>query len=86
VKEKLRWMGNRVDFILVGVYDVGSKGPRIKRLISISGQDDWENYMSVVMDRCGIMHASVFYMCYMCYFTSSLCVMRHLLLHSFHIL
>jgi hypothetical protein len=43
--------GDGVNFILEGIYDVGSNGPRIiKWLISISGQDDWENYMLVVMD------------------------------------
>ncbi|CAN6295728.1 unnamed protein product [Urochloa humidicola] len=49
VKEKL-WMGEHVDVKMEGVIDVGSKGPRIKRLIAISCQADWENYMAFVMD------------------------------------
>ncbi|CAN6228060.1 unnamed protein product [Urochloa humidicola] len=50
VKERLMWTSEHVDVVIQGVIDVGSSnGPRIKRLISISGQDEWENYMAVVM-------------------------------------
>jgi hypothetical protein len=41
--------GDAVDIIVQGVIDFGCNGPHIRRLISISGQDEWENYMSVVM-------------------------------------
>jgi hypothetical protein len=50
VTDKLRWTGDGVDILVQGVIDFGSKGPRIRRLISISGQDEWENYISFVMD------------------------------------
>ncbi|CAL4916351.1 unnamed protein product [Urochloa decumbens] len=51
VKERLRWASEHVDVRIDGLIDVGSsKGPRIKRSISISGQDEWETYMGVVTD------------------------------------
>jgi hypothetical protein len=42
--------GDAVDIIVQGVIDFGCNGPHIRRLISISGQDEWENYISFVMD------------------------------------
>ena len=41
-----------MNVLLEGLSNVGSsKGPRIKRLISISDQDEWDNHMSLVMDN-----------------------------------
>lgn len=50
LRERLKWTANEADIVIEGVIDVGSKGPRIKRLVSIGGQDEWENYVSVVME------------------------------------
>ncbi|CAN6348218.1 unnamed protein product [Urochloa humidicola] len=50
MKERLMWTSEHEHLLIQGVIDVGSSnGPRIKRLISISGEDEWENYMAVVM-------------------------------------
>ncbi|KAJ1265362.1 hypothetical protein BS78_08G071000 [Paspalum vaginatum] len=51
LKERLGWMEEAVNVKLQGVIDVGSsKGPRIKRLVPIGRQAEWDNYVSIVMD------------------------------------
>ena len=42
--------GNEDDVVTEGVLDVGSMGPRIKWWFSIACEDDWEDYVSLVMD------------------------------------
>jgi hypothetical protein len=51
LKEKLHWTYEVVDIIMQGVIHVGSSnGPSIKRLVSICGEAEWNNYVSVVME------------------------------------
>jgi hypothetical protein len=50
LKERLR-ADEGVDIVMQGVIDVGSCiGTHIKRLVSISGPAEWNNYVSVVME------------------------------------
>ena len=51
LKESFQWTDEGVDIVMQGVIDVGSSnGPRIKRLVLICGQADWNNYVSIVME------------------------------------
>jgi hypothetical protein len=51
LKENLQWIDDWVDIIMQWVIDVGSyNGPRIKRLVSISGPAKWNNYVLVVIE------------------------------------
>jgi hypothetical protein len=51
LKERLQWANEGVDIVMQGVIDVGScNGPRIKRLVLISGTAEWNNYVSIVME------------------------------------
>jgi hypothetical protein len=51
LKERLQWADKGVDILMQGVIDVGScNGPRIKRLVLISGPAEWNNFVSIVME------------------------------------
>ena len=51
LKERLGWTDEHGDVVMQGLIDVGSsKGPRIKRLVSISSDGEWDNYVAIVLD------------------------------------
>jgi hypothetical protein len=51
LKERLQWSDEGLDIVMQGVIDVGScNGPCIKRLVSISGPTEWNNYVSILME------------------------------------
>jgi hypothetical protein len=51
LKGRLQWSDEGLDIVMQGVIDVGScNGPRMKRLVSIGGPAEWNNYVSIVME------------------------------------